>query len=121
MSNWNASDNGLAGIRDALYRIAGYLERKEERETAIKDSPVERDLEKTRSTGEPLIKDEKIRKAVRVVCELWGVDLLCVNSTQYVLVTTILALGKGYKLEIPNINITCTCSITELCGDEEDA
>lgn len=74
MSNWNASDNGLNGIRESLYRIAGYLERKEERETAIKDAPVERDLENTHSTREPLIKDEKIRKAVRAWAEADGAD-----------------------------------------------
>ena len=126
MSNWNASDNGLYGIKESLYRIAGYLERKEEREIATKDAPVERDLEKTRSTGEPLIKDEKIRKAVRAwteACfndnEFWVVDLdernFTLKANRSDAKATFYSANKLYGIEDDGFY-----TITELCGEEED-
>lgn len=127
MSNWNASDNGLNGIRESLYRIAGYLERKEERETAIKDAPVERDLENTHSTREPLIKDEKVRKAVRA----WA-EALDFKNDEHIILTKpeyharVLDVEKGlFTMSIPydeeNIEDVCNLpyTIAELCGEEE--
>lgn len=117
MSGWNASDNGLlGGIREALYRIAGYLERKEERETAIKDAPIERDLGKTRSTSEPLIKDEKIRKAVRAWAEANDIERVWHEYSSCWL------RGNGLKIELENEVVELeqgNYAIAELCGEEE--
>ena len=120
MSNWNASDNGLYGIKDALFRIASYLERKEEREKAIKDTPVERDLEKTRPTGEPLIKDEKIRKVVRAWYDLntnKNFAVFCEDGCT-------LSIGHSARIEFldkvfDDIKQGYAYPIIDLCGEEE--
>ena len=68
----------------------------------------------------PLIKDEKIRKIVRALFDVWEVEDVKIDSNKYFLVTTIEAIGKGWKLEIPNININGVFKPTELCGEEEE-
>lgn len=68
----------------------------------------------------PLTKDEKIRKIVRALFDVWGVEDVKIDSNKYFLVTTIEAIGKGWKLEIPNININGVFKPTELCGEEEE-
>ena len=68
---------------------------------------------------EPLIKDEKIRKIVRALFDVWEVEDVKIDSNKYFLVTTIEAIGKGWKLEIPSININGVFKPTELCGEGE--
>ena len=68
---------------------------------------------------EPLIKDEKVRGIVRALFDVWVVEDVKIDSNKYFLVTTIEAIGKGWKLEIPNININGVFKPTELCGEEE--
>lgn len=126
MGSWNTSDNGLYGIGDSLKRIAEYLERKEARETAIKDTPVERDSKKTRSTGEPLIKDEKIRKAVRAWAEANDIDRVSYyKSSHYWYLRTFndheqaIDFWLGYNTE-PEMIESKSYTITELCGEEEE-
>lgn len=126
MSNWNASDNGLGGIRESLNRIARYLERKEERETAIKDTPVECDLGKTRSTREPLIKDEKIRKAVRAWADANGYSE-GIYFTNFGVDNTCYFLNDAYDDKqiwfdkcLQNIKSDETYTIAELCGESDN-
>ena len=69
---------------------------------------------------EPLIKDEKVRGIVRALFDVWGVEDVKIDSNKYFLVTTIEAFGKGWKLEIPNININGVFKPTDLCGEEEE-
>lgn len=69
---------------------------------------------------EPLIKDKKIRKIVRALFDVWGVEDVKIDSNKYFLVTTIEAIGKGLKLELPNININGMFKLTDLCGEEEE-
>ena len=66
-----------------------------------------------------LIKDERIRKIVRALFDVWEVEDVKIDSNKYFLVTTIEAIGKGWKLEIPNIDINGVFKLTELCGEEE--
>ena len=68
---------------------------------------------------EPLIKDEKVRGIVRALFDVWGVEDVKIDSNKYFLVTTIEAIGKGLKLELPNININGVFKPTDLCGEEE--
>lgn len=68
---------------------------------------------------EPLIKDENVREIVRALFDVWKVECVKIDSNKYFLVTTIEAIGKGWKLEIPNININGVFKPTELCGEEE--
>lgn len=72
------------------------------------------------ASAEPLIKDEKVRGIVRALFDVWGVEDVKIDSNKYFLVTTIEAIGKGWKLEIPNININGVFKPTELCGEEEE-
>ena len=72
----------------------------------------------TAQPAEPLIKDEKIRRIVRALFDVWEVEDVKIDSNKYFLVTTIEALGKGLKLEIPNININGVFKLVELCGEE---
>lgn len=67
---------------------------------------------------DPLIKDEKIRKIVRALFDVWEVEDVKIDSNKYFLVTTIEAIGKGWKIEIPSININGVFNSTELCGEE---
>lgn len=71
------------------------------------------------ASAEPLIKDEKVREIVRALFDVWGVEDVKIDSNKYFLVTTIEAIGKGWKLEIPNININGVFKPTELCGEDE--
>lgn len=71
------------------------------------------------ASAEPLIKDEKVREIVRALFDVWKVECVKIDSNKYFLVTTIEAIGKGWKLEIPNININGVFKPTELCGEED--
>ena len=68
---------------------------------------------------EPLIKDDKIRKAIRA----WA-EVLCTNKVhvaQYDCMTVFRDEQTGYRLEIVTDDIQHGLyTITELCGDEED-
>ena len=72
---------------------------------------------------EPLIKDEKIRKAVRAWAEACGYDGACIveydkraNELSGIAHTTVIALGEiDFDLEDDK-----TYTIAELCGEEEE-
>lgn len=74
-------------------------------------------------TAEPLIKDEKIRKAVRAWAEACGYDGACIvehdksaNELTGIAHTTVIALGEiDFALEDRK-----RYTIDELCGEEEE-
>lgn len=92
-----------------------------------KQEPVERDLEKIRSTGEPLIKDEKIRKAVRAWADANGRDLFRVINEHFNC-CKIIGYTDGGTAGCNKIEFSTTIAgadknhyytLTELCGEEE--
>lgn len=74
---------------------------------------------------EPLIKDEKIRKAVRAWAESLGVDKVFVEKPSFEHNRFILSVSGyyeiGFDIDIPeNIKPCKSYTIDELCGEEEE-
>lgn len=79
--------------------------------------PVERDLEKTRPTGEPLIKDELARKAIRAWAEANDIERVWHEYSSNWL------RGNGLMIELENEVVELAqgnYSIAELCGEEKE-
>lgn len=102
------------------FRYIAFDEPKDDRENYRYSSLAEFNEEWEDCTPkEPLIKDEKVRKAVRAWAEVWNSDQVKLDSNQYSLLTTVLELHGHCTMEIPNLNRNGIHTIAELCGEEE--
>ena len=80
---------------------------------------------RNKKTGEPLIKDEKIRKAVRAWAEANGVEKVTVekdfsNYTFFPTDTSKVDITVWTEPSLSNLSKDKTYTITELCGEEEE-
>lgn len=95
-------------------------------EVGLDKDEVAKYIERAFKPAEPLIKDEKVRKAVRAWAELNSIYSVFVEIPNiHGNARTILSGQKGYvewmlRVGMPELEHNKTYTITELCGEEEE-